>query len=79
MKRYTVQVSFAAYNCKTVSVEAESLESALQLAIEDDSDDWKSSDHAGDTFVDAACEGAGDPFGHATLAIPELGTLKGDR
>ncbi len=59
MTRYTVQAGYAAYHYAIVSVEAGSIEDACCAAIEqaDAAESWKSSDHVGDAFVAAACEG----------------------
>src|SRR3546814_19623521 len=60
MTTYTVQCGYAAYYANTVEVEAESLEAALERAIEKANDDphWRALDHCGPTFVDAVAEGA---------------------
>ena len=59
MKLWTVQCSFASYDAKTVVVEAETIEQALDRAIEaaNAGDGWSSLDVCGDTFVDAVAEG----------------------
>lgn len=59
MTWYTVQAGYAAYHYAIVSVEAGSIEDACRAAIEqaDAAESWKSSDHVGDVFVAAVCEG----------------------
>src|SRR3546814_8748775 len=59
MTTYTVQCSYAAYHANTVQVEAESLDAALERAIERANGDphWKALDHCGPTFVDDVPEG----------------------
>ncbi len=59
MKQWTVQCGYAAYYANTVTVEAETLEAALEKAVAEANDDscWKAIDYCGDTFVDAAAEG----------------------
>ena len=74
MKRYTVQCGCAGYFANTVVVEAETLESALEKAVEianADADGWRSLDHCGPTFVRAAAEGAdADPWSGAASVLP---------
>lgn len=74
MTKYTVQCGFCDYNANTVTVEADSIEEACHKAIVEANDDpvWKRLDHVGDTYVDAICEGEGDPWGEGTAgsAIP---------
>ena len=74
MKRYTVQCGYAGYFANTVVVEAETLETALEKAVETanaDADGWRSLDHCGPTFVRAAAEGAdADPWNHHESALP---------
>src|SRR3546814_7047443 len=83
MTTYTVQCSYAAYHANTVEVEAESLDAALERAIERANGDphWKALAHCGPTFVDAVAEGAdADPwsgFGSA-LPIPDRFTEEGE-
>ena len=83
MKRpWTAQVSYAGYWANTVTVEADTLEEALEKAIEtaNNSDAWKSLDHVGDSFVDAICEGAdADPWAtDAALPIPDRFAEQGE-
>ena len=81
-KQFTVQCGFAAYHANTVSVEAETLEEALEKAIEVANDDpnWKSVDHCTSTFVDAYCMGRDeDPWdGDKSLPVPARFTEKGE-
>ncbi len=70
---FTVQCGHAGYFANTVAVEADTIEEALEKAIEatDRSDAWRSIDHCGDTFVAAVCEGAdADPWGDDGLPVP---------
>ena len=72
---FSVQCSFAACFTTVVTVEAEHLEDALAKAIEtaNSSDDWRSTDHCGPTWVLGACEGHHDDPAASpdTLSIPE--------
>jgi hypothetical protein len=83
MKRWTVQCSFAAYDAKTVVVEADTLEEALGKAIAEanDSDGWGALGICGDIFVDAAAEGDdADPWREfeSSLPIPARFTERGE-
>ena len=82
MTWYTVQASYPAYHANTVSVEAETLEEALEKAIEATTDDpnWKSLDHCGPTHVDAYCMGRDeDPWdGDKSLPVPARFTEQGE-
>ena len=82
MTWYTVQASYPAYYANTVSVEAETLEEALEKAIEAANDDpnWKSLDHCGRTHVDACCMGRDeDPWdGDKSLPVPVRFTEQGE-
>ena len=82
MTWYTVQASYAAYHANTVSVEAETLEEALEKAIEAANDDpnWKSLDHCGPTRVDACCMGRDeDPWeDDKSLPVPARFTERGE-
>ena len=71
---WTVQVGYNAHHCNTVTVEAATLDEALERAIataNEDSAGWRSTDHCSDSYVDAFCEGAGaDPWGEGSLPVP---------
>ena len=75
MTHFTVQCGYAGYFANTVTVEADTLEEALQKAIATANDDpnWKSVDHCSPTHVDSVCEGRdADPWDRdATLPIPD--------
>ena len=66
---WTVQCSYMSHVANTVTVEADTLEEALEKAIEAANEDpagWKSTGHVSDSYVDAVCEGAdADPWGGA--------------
>ena len=74
-RQFTVQCGYNAHCANTVTVEAETLEQALEKAIEavnEDPSGWRSTDHVTDTFVDAVCEGAdNDPWGEDALPVPD--------
>ena len=59
MTYYTVCCGYASHYRNTVTVEADTLDEALEKAIEQAGDDphWKSVDQASQTFVDAVAEG----------------------
>ena len=71
---WTVQVGYNAHHCNTVTVEAGTLEEALEKAVSaanEDAAGWRSTDHCSDSFCDAVSEGAGvDPWGKGTLPVP---------
>ena len=71
---WTVQAGYAAWYANTVTVEADTLDEALEKAIEatnEDSAGWKVLDHYGETFVQAVSEGAdADPWGEGSLPVP---------
>ena len=79
--KYTVQCSYARYYVQSVTVKAESLPAALEKALSTvHGDAWKSVDEDGETFVDAAAEGAHEsPWYADQVPIPheftELGVL----
>ena len=73
MKSWTVQCGYAAYYANTVTVEADTLDEALDRAIEEaeGTSAWTSIDYCGPTFVDAVAEGAdADPWHDFTSVIP---------
>ena len=74
-RAWTVQTGYAAWYANTVTVEADTLDEALEKAIEaanEDSTGWKVLDHCGDTHVQAVSEGAGvDPWGKGSLPVPD--------
>ena len=76
MKKFTVALCFPDYCANTVTVEGETLDDALQKALvkgNNDGDGWKRCDEAGETFVDAVCEGEGDPWDKdAAIPVPPL-------
>ena len=82
MTWYTVQACYSAYHANTVEVEADTLEEALEKAIEAANDDpnWKSLDHCGPTHVDACCMGRDeDPWdGDKSLPVPARFTERGE-
>ncbi len=79
---WTVQCAYMSHVANTVAVEADTLEEALEKAIEAANDDpagWKSTGHVSDSYVDAVCEGAdADPWGEAALPVPDRFTERGD-
>ncbi|WP_287459257.1 hypothetical protein [Sphingomonas sp.] len=73
MTAYTVQCGCAIYQACVVTVEADTLDAALERAIiaASDSDAWKLIDHVGPTFVDAVIEGRDlSPWRDWQSAIP---------
>ena len=72
---WTVQAGYAAWYANTVTVEADTLDEALEKAIEDANEDaagWRVLDHCGDTFVQAVSQGvAVDPWGEGSLPVPD--------
>ena len=73
-RQFTVQCAYNAHHSNTVTVEAATLDEALEKAVaaaNEDSADWRSTDHCSESFVDAFCEGAGaDPWGEGSLPVP---------
>ena len=82
-KPWTVQCSYMSHVANTVTVEADTLEEALEKAIEAANEDpagWKSTGHVGDSYVDAVCEGAdADPWGDGTLPVRTASPSAGNR
>ena len=82
MTAWTAQCGYAAYYANTVTVEADTLDDALNKAITAANEDasWKSLDHCGPTFVDAVAEGVdADPWRDhvSALPVPERFTERG--
>ena len=74
MTLYTVCCGYASRYHNTVTVEADTLDEALEKAIEQAGDDphWKSADYCGSTFVDAIAEGEeADPWGDIAIPVPD--------
>ena len=83
MKFWTVQCSFASYDAKTVVVEADTLQEAMERAIvaANQGDGWSTLDVCGDTFVDAVAKGNDvDPWTDfaSSLPIPARFTERGE-
>ena len=81
MTHYTVCCCYASHYRNTVTVEADTLDEALEKAIEQAGDDphWKSVDQASQTFVEALAEGMdADPWGDTALPVPDRFTEKGE-
>lgn len=59
MKTWTVHCSYRTYFDNSVVVEAQTLNEALEKAIEaaNEDPDWRSSDYSGPTFIEAVAEG----------------------
>ena len=78
LRQFTVQCGFNEPSSSTVSVTAATIEEALDKAIEEanDNEDWRRSD-AGDIYIDAVCEGPGNPLDHPLL-IPVRYTKQGE-
>jgi hypothetical protein len=83
MTHWTVQCSYAAYYTNTVTVEAETLEAALGLAIEkaNECPSWSASDYCGPTHIDAVAQGEDVDLWleaiDAQLPIPDRFTERG--
>ncbi|MDE0409408.1 MAG: hypothetical protein OXN81_16285 [Alphaproteobacteria bacterium] len=73
-RQFTVQCGYTTHYANTVTVEADTLDDALEKTIaaaNEDSAGWRSTGHCSDSFVDACCEGAGaDPWGEGSLPVP---------
>ena len=74
-RKFTIQCAYNAHYANTVTVEADSLDEALEKAIETANEDpagWRGTDHCSSTFIDAVCEGADcDPWGEDGLPVPD--------
>ena len=81
-RHFTVQAGYSTHYANTVTVEADTLEEALEKALEaanEDPDGWRSTDHVTDSFVDAVCQGADrDPWGEGALPVPDRFTERGE-
>ena len=82
-KPFTIECAYATYMAAVVTVEADTLEEAIPLAVQyaDDNERWKSADHATDPHVNAACQGAdGNPWdgAHSALPMPVRFTERGE-
>ena len=81
-RHFTIQCSYTSHHANTVTVEADTLEEALEKALEaanEDPDGWRSTDHVSDTVIDAVCEGADcDPWGEGALPVPDRFTERGE-
>ena len=81
-RHFTIQCSYSSHHANTVTVEADTLEEALEKALEaanEDPDGWRSTDHVSDTVIDAVCEGAdSDPWGEGALPVPDRFTERGE-
>ena len=81
-KSWTVQCGYTAHFANTLTVEAETLEEALEKAIEtaNADDAWRSTGRLSGTFVDAVCEGASaDPRDtDAAWPVPDRFTERGE-
>ena len=74
MTYFTVCCGYASHYQYTVTVEANSLDEALEKAIEQASDDphWKSVDQASQTFVEALAEGMdAEPWGNTAVPVAD--------
>ena len=81
-RHFTVQAGYSTHYANTVTVEADTLEEALEKAIEaanQNPDGWRSTDHVTDSFIDAVCQGADcDPWGEGALPVPDRFTERGE-
>ena len=81
MTYFTVCCGYASHYHNTVPVEADTLDAALEKAIEQAGDDphWKSVDQASQTFVEALAESMDtDPWGDTALPVPDRFTENGE-
>ena len=81
-RHFTLQCSYVAHHANTVTIMADTLEEALEKALEaanEDPDGWRSTDHVTDSFIDAVCQGADcDPWGESALPVPDRFTERGE-
>ena len=81
MPHFTAQCGYHAHYATTVHVEAPDLETACVLAVEaaNSTELWTTTDHCGDTFVDAIAEGDhAHPWGPGALPVPARFTERGE-
>jgi hypothetical protein len=83
MTKFTVQCGYAAYYSRTQTVEADTLDEALDAAIAEANahDDWVSEDVSSNTFIEAIAEGDDvDLWSDAArqLSIPARFTERGE-
>ena len=81
MPHFTVACSYADYLTATVTVEAATLEQALEAAIDkaDARAAWSKADRSGDPFIAAVAEGEdADPWGDDALPVPGRFTEAGE-
>ena len=74
MQTYTVQAGHTAHYATTLTVEAETLEDALDAAIARANDEpcWQATCDCSDTFIDAVAEGErAGAWGKDSLSVPE--------
>ena len=74
MTYFSVCCGYASHYHNTVTVEADTLDEALEKAIEQAGDDphWKSADYCSPTFVEALAEGEdADPWGDTAISVPD--------
>ena len=75
MTYFTVCCGYASHYHNIVTVDADSLNEALEKAIEQAGDDphWKSVDQASQIFVEALAEGEdADPWGDTAIPYPTV-------
>ena len=81
-RHFTIQCSYSSHHANTVTVKADTLEEALEKALEaanQNPDGWRSTDHVTDSFVDAVCQGADcDPWSEGALPVPDRFTERGE-
>lgn len=79
-KSWTVRCGYAARFADTLTVEAETLEEALEKAVETAGadEDWRETGDCSDIFVDAAWEGADTRDPEAAWPVPDRFTERGE-